>query len=122
MFCENDKWVFMKWEVKMTLLLIFIFLCTVVCVDPESGGTVQKLLSQRENLIQPGLSFTNITNGKSVSSLSLLELQSISSLSQVSCTISIENWSKWLLANPVYYLQYGKWHQSKFILSQEKLT
>jgi len=102
----------MKWEVKMTLLLIFIFLCTVVCVDPESGGTVQKLLSQRENLIQPGLSFTNITNGKSVSSLSLLELQSISSLSQVSCTISIENWSKWLLANPVYYLQYGKWSQN----------
>ena len=105
----------------MMLLVICILLCTVVCVDPESGGTVQKLLSQRENLIQPGLSFTNITNGKSVSSLSLLELQSISSLSQVSCTISIENWSKWLLANPVYYLQYGKWSQSKSICFSTKI-
>merc|ERR1711915_672979 len=36
----------------------------------------------------------------------------MSGLSQVSCTISIENWSKWLLANPVYYLQYGKWSQN----------
>ena len=32
---------------------------TVQCVDPESGGTVQRLMSQQETLIQSGLSYIN---------------------------------------------------------------
>ena len=41
------------------VVLLLLASWTVVCVDPESGGTVQRLMSQQENLIQSGLSYIN---------------------------------------------------------------
>ena len=34
-------------------------------------------------------------------------------LLQVTCVINIENWSKWLLDDPVYYIKYGAFRPSE---------
>ena len=36
---------------------------------------------------------------------------------QVTCVINIENWSKWLLDDPVYYIKYGAFRPSKYLFS-----
>ena len=77
-------------------------------VDPESGGTVQRLLSQQRSLIQPGLSFINSSSLGGVTRTSLGDIRNLTqSAATVSATINIVNWSRWLLGYPVYYFKYG---------------
>ena len=92
----------------LELSILLLLSCVVTSVDPETGGTVQKLVSQQEFLIQPGLSFINGSNNAGVSIVTLQNIQNTTmSQSTVSCTINIVNWSKWLLGYPVYYFRYG---------------
>ena len=98
------------------LLLQVLFLtCVVVTVDPETGGVVQRLMSRRDDLIQPGLSYINTSSINTVNTLSLTGLHNITHKHQIGCIINIENWSKWLLGYPVYYFKYGHFETSKFV-------
>ena len=84
------------------MFLLLLLLYPVLPVDPETGAVVQRLLAQRELLIQPGLSYRTGSKNESFSR------------SSVSCTLVLENWTRWLLGSPVYYLQYGQFLASKF--------
>ena len=86
-------------------------------VDPESGGTVQRLMSQQQHLIQSGLSFINSTNNNGIRRVSLDDIHNVTmSQSTVSCTINIVNWSRWLLGYPVYYFRYGHFKNGELFL------
>ena len=99
------------------LLLQVLFLtCVVVTVDPETGGVVQRLMSRRDDLIQPGLSYINTSSINTVNTLSLTGLHNITHKHQIGCIINIENWSKWNLGNPVYYFKYGRFETSKLVV------
>ena len=83
-------------------------------IDPETGGTVQRLLSQQETLIQPGLSFINSSNMASVSMMSLNDIHNTTTSHHIlSCSINIVNWSRWLLGYPVHFFKYGHFKQGK---------
>ena len=47
-------------------------------------------------------------------------------LLQVTCVINIENWSKWLLDDPVYYIKYGAFRPSEssefFLIKQTNVS
>ena len=104
----NEMW-FTRMKIHISDLPLFpliLLLYPSACIDPQAGALVQKLLSQRDLLVQPGLSFINNSNN-----INRFDVGH----SRVSCTISIENWSRWLLGYPVYYLDYGHWHNSKLI-------
>ena len=107
-----------KHNIQICIFLSFKLLlsCVVTSVDPETGGTVQKLVSQQEYLIQPGLSFINgSSNNAGVSRVDLQNIHNTTiSQSTVSCTINIVNWTKWLLGYPVYYFRYGHFKTSKY--------
>ena len=81
----------------MRILLLLLLEVLVLTVDPETGGVVQRLMSRRDDLIQPGLSYINTSSINTVNTLSLGGLQNITQKHQVGCIINIENWSKWLL-------------------------
>ena len=99
---------------QLVLLVSLILLeCSVHTVDPESGGTVQRLMSRRADLIQPGLSYMNTSGLNTASTLSLAGIQQITQKHQIGCTINIENWAKWNMGYPVYYFKYGQFHTSK---------
>ena len=92
----------------VSLFVVISGLVEIAGVDPESGGTVQRLLAQQESLIQPGLSFINSSGLSSVTRSSVAEIHNnTASRSAVSATINIVNWSRWLLGYPVYYFKYG---------------
>ena len=97
---------------SISLIQVLLLSCSVVSVDPEASGLVQRLISQRNTLIQPGLSYVNSSSIVSGNTLSISHLRNISSRSEVSCIINMENWSKWLLGNPVIYSKYGSFLQS----------
>ena len=89
-------------------VLVVVVLVPATGVDPESGGTVQRLLSQQQSLIQPGLSFINSSSLGGVTRASLGDIRNLTqSAATVSATINIVNWSRWLLGYPVYYFKYG---------------
>jgi len=93
------------------LLVASMMYIQVDTVNPLEGGMAQRLLSQRDELIQAGLSY--ITGDPTVpSGLSLDAIVNISTSHQVSCVINLENWSKWLLSYPVYYFRHGTFHSS----------
>ena len=91
----------------------------------ESSGLVQKLISQRNTLIQPGipikyternniestyfsgLSFVNSTNYFLNDKMTVRDLQNTTNKYKVGCVINLENWTKWLLGDPIYYFKYG---------------
>jgi len=73
---------------------------------PSSSGLVKRLIGQREELVQPGLSYIN-SSSPLLTPMALSEVRNLSCSSQVTCVINIENWSKWLLDDPVYYIKYG---------------
>ena len=115
----------------MTVLSSLLVLLLPSCqpMNPLEGGMVQRLLAQRKELVQPGLSYITGDPGL-VTSLSLQTVLNISSSSQVrsgligvssiillqvGCVINIENWSKWLLSYPVYYFKHGTFHNSELI-------
>lgn len=87
----------MKASLTLTCLIL-LDLSLVISVNPD-GSLFQKLKSQRDSLMQDGLSFFNGTTVAGV--------QNRSSGHDVRCLIHVENWTKWLLAKPVYYTKYG---------------
>ena len=90
------------------VLVVVVLVPAGAGVDPESGGTVQRLLSQQRSLIQPGLSFINSSSLGGVTRTSLGDIRNLTqSAATVSATINIVNWSRWLLGYPVYYFKYG---------------
>ena len=96
----------------MSLILMMIW--SVNSVDPETGGTVQRLVSQQDILIQPGLSFINNSNMASVSMISIRDIHNMTtSHHQLSCSINLVNWSRWLLGYPVHYFKYGHFKQGE---------
>ena len=86
---------------------------------------VEKLISQRNTLIQPGisikynqrkklnlffisgLSFVNSTNYFLNEKMTVRDLQNTTNKYKVGCVINLENWTKWLLGDPIYYFKYG---------------
>ena len=92
---------------SISLIQVLLLSCSGVSVDPEASGLVQRLISQRNTLIQPGLSYVDSSTIVPGNTLSISNLRNISSKSDVSCIINMENWSKWLLGNPVIYSKYG---------------
>ena len=48
-----------SWVSVIVMVVLVRMTGLITGVDPESGGTVQRLLAQQESLIQPGLSFIN---------------------------------------------------------------
>ena len=95
-------------DLMRQILLLIWMTSSVNGIDPESGGTVQRLMSQQNSLIQPGLSFIDDSNFYHVRTKNLFEIHnSTMSKSQVSCCINIVNWSKWLLDNPSTFYKYG---------------
>ena len=101
---------------SVILIQVLLLSCSVVSVDPEANGLVQRLISQRNTLIQPGLSFINSSSFGTGSTVSLSNLRNITSRNQISCIINVENWSKWLLGDPVFYFKYGSFLPSKIIV------
>ena len=94
--------------------LILMMSWSASSVDPETGGTVQRLVSQQDLLIQPGLSFINNSNMASVSMISMADIHNMtSSHHQLSCSINLVNWSRWLLGYPVHYFKYGHFKQGE---------
>ena len=94
--------------------LVLMMSWSASSVDPESGGTVQRLVSQQDILIQPGLSFINNSNMASVSMISLGDIHNMTtSHHQLSCSINLVNWSRWLLGYPVHFFKYGHFKQGE---------
>lgn len=60
---------------------------------------VERLLGDRDTLIQDGLSYFNGTT--------LRDVKTHDDGHEVRCIMSIENWSQWMLSFPVVYTQYG---------------
>ena len=103
--------------------MILLLSCSVTSVDPEAGGTVQRLMSQQESLIQPGLSFINSSNLAGISRVTLDDIHNVTMASStVSSTINVVNWSKWLLGYPVYYFRYGHFKHGKQITFKEGVS
>jgi len=73
------------------------------------GGLVSRLMSQRDVLIQDGLSYTNrsATNPQVAPSIRLEDVRNVTNGHEIRCIINIENWTKWLLGYPVFYLKHG---------------
>ena len=76
---------------SVSLIQVLLLSCSVVSVDPEASGLVQRLLSQRNTLIQPGLSYVDSSSIGSGNTLSISHLRNITSSSEVSCIINMEN-------------------------------
>ena len=55
----------------IVIVVIMLLSCSVTGVDPETGGTVQRLMAQQSTLIQPGLSFINSSNHVGISRVTL---------------------------------------------------
>ena len=79
--------------------LLLLLLVPVAISSNYDTSMVDRLLSDRDVLIQDGLSYFNGTTLKDVAG----EDQG----HEVRCIISIENWSRWMLSFPVTYTHYG---------------
>ena len=103
-----------SWVSVIVMVVLVRMTGLITGVDPESGGTVQRLLAQQESLIQPGLSFINSSSLGGVTRASLGDIRNLTqSAATVSATINIVNWSRWLLGYPVYYFKYGHFQDGK---------
>ena len=92
-------------ERKMTARLVTYLTTILVILPPENvlsnydNSMVNRLLQDRDILIQDGLSYFNGTT--------LEDVKRHDDGHEVRCIMSIENWSKWMLSFPVVYTQYG---------------
>lgn len=83
----------------MWLLLLLLQLLAEVVHCNYDTSMVHRLLTDRDILIQDGLSYFNGTN--------IRDIRHRNDNHEVRCIISIENWSRWMLAFPVVYTHYG---------------
>ena len=102
-------------EMRLEMICVILMTSwTVSSVDPQSGGTVQRLQSQQDQLIQPGLSFINNSNMASITMMNIRDIHNLTTSQHVlSASINIVNWSRWLLGYPVYYFKYGHFKPGK---------
>ena len=116
--------IYSHYHMNMIILLVLLILkWSVISVDPESGGTVQRLTSQQSTLIQRGLSYIDDTKHYQVRMKSLADIQNeTQSDAQISCTMNIVNWSRWMMNQPIYYFKYGSFEKGERILVNRKLT
>lgn len=85
---------------KSTVCLAFLAAVAVgVCNSTYDTSMVHRLLSDRNVLIQDGLSYFNDTT--------LTDVRGRGDGHGVRCIISVENWSRWMLSFPVVYTHYG---------------
>ena len=64
------------------------------------------------------LSFINNSNMASVSMISIGDIHNMTaSHHQLSCSINLVNWSRWLLGYPVHYFKYGHFKQGKILIN-----
>ena len=96
------------------LCLVLMMSWRVSSVDPQSGGTVLRLQSLQDELIQPGLSFINSSNMGSVSMMDIRDIHNLTTSHHLlSASVNVVNWSRWLLGYPVYYFKYGHFKQGR---------
>ena len=90
-------------EMRLEMICVILMTSwTVSSVDPQSGGTVQRLQSQQDQLIQPGLSFINNSNMASITMMNIRDIHNLTTSQHLlSASINIVNWSRWLLGYPV---------------------
>ncbi|XP_023328862.1 tereporin-Ca1 [Eurytemora carolleeae] len=96
-------------ESTMILLIGFsLMLCEVKSVNPAEG-LVNRLMTQREALIQDGLSYFNSSSRhpSPTSTISLDSVRNVSNGHQVRCILNVENWTRWLLGYQVFYFKHG---------------
>merc|ERR1711974_106546 len=75
----------------MVILLLLLLSSLVTSQNPDqSSGLVQKLISQRNTLIQPGLSFINSSNYFLNDKLTVRALQNTTNKYKVGCVINLE--------------------------------
>ena len=118
-FSDMTVNIFKDYSVMIPMILLLS--CSVTSVDPEAGGTVQRLMSQKEFLIQPGLSFINSSNLAGISRVTLDDIHNFTiASSSISTTINLVNWSRWLLGYPVYYFKYGHFKNGKFAFCKSR--
>ena len=56
----------------------------------------------------------NLTEGYKVNLCNeLKQCAKLMCVAQVGCVINVENWTKWLLAEPVHYFKYGSFLPSQ---------
>ena len=95
--------------------LILLLSCSVTSVDPEAGGTVQRLMSQQESLIQPGLSFINSSNLAGISRVSRVTLNDIHNVTMACSSISTT-------INPVFLIYHLTPNIAKITNTREAQT
>jgi len=95
-------------EGLVCLVVVLSLMCEVKSVNP-TGGLVNRLVSQRDTLIQDGLSYFNSSahNPRVVPTIRLGDVRNATGGHPVRCIINIENWTKWLLGYPVFYFKHG---------------
>lgn len=78
-----------------SVILFLVMTLTDFVSSNYDTSMVHRLLSDRDVLIQDGLSYFN---GTTINSL-----REKNGGHEVRCILSIENWSKWMLSFPVVY-------------------
>jgi hypothetical protein len=78
---------------------VFLLLVPFAISSNYDTSMVDRLLTDRDVLIQDGLSYFNGTT--------IRDVAAENEGHEVRCIISIENWSKWMLSFPVTYTLYG---------------
>jgi len=81
------------------ILVCGILMCSSSASSNYDTSMVHRLMTDRDILIEDGLSYFNGTT--------LTDVQRSNDGHEVRCIISVENWSKWMLSFPVVYTQYG---------------
>ena len=84
---------------QLALQLVFLVMLASTASSNYDTSMVHRLMSDRDILIEDGLSYFNGTT--------LKDVQRHNEGHEVRCIISVENWSKWMLSFPVVYTQYG---------------
>ena len=81
------------------ILVCGILMCSSSASSNYDTSMVHRLMTDRDILIEDGLSYFNGTT--------LTDVQRSNDGHEVRCIISVENWSKWMLSFPVVYTRYG---------------
>lgn len=85
--------------IHLFILAYGVIMCSSTASTNYDTSMVHRLMSDRDILIEDGLSYFNGTT--------LQDVQRHNEGHEVRCIISVENWSKWMLSFPVVYTQYG---------------
>ena len=90
---------------SLLLLLLLMSGCCGTVSSTYDTSMVHRLLTDRNFLIEEGLSYFNGTR--------LKDVRKHNDGHEIRCIISIENWTKWMLTFPVVYNLYGDFQFGK---------